>query len=54
MLVHRGERLEAELLGDLLEAGCVAVVLNVTLQVAEDFTLTLGQRHTAVSVARVA
>jgi hypothetical protein len=51
MLMHRGERLESELLGDLLEARGVPVVLDVPLQVAEDFTLTLGQRHRAVSMA---
>ena len=51
MLVHRGERLEAELLGDLLEARRVALVLDVTLQVAEDFALALGQGHRVVSSA---
>jgi hypothetical protein len=51
MLVHRGEGLKAELLRDFLEAGSVALVLDVTLQVAEDLALALGQRHTTVSLA---
>ena len=51
MLVHRGERLKAELLGDLLEARRVALLLDVALQVAENLALALGQRHRAVSLA---
>jgi hypothetical protein len=50
VLVHGGEGLKPELVRDLLEAGGVPLILDVTLQVAEDFTLTLGQRHRAVSV----
>jgi hypothetical protein len=50
MLVDRGERLEPELLGDLLEAGRVTLILDVPLQVTENFTLTFGQRHRAVSL----
>jgi hypothetical protein len=48
MLVDRRERLEAELFGDLLEARGIALILDMALQVAENFTLALGQRHCAV------
>ena len=34
VLVHRGQGLEPEVLGDLLEAGRVALVLDVALQIA--------------------
>ena len=45
VLVHRGERLKAELLRDLLEAGRVALLLDVVLQEGENFALALGQGH---------
>jgi hypothetical protein len=37
--------LKSEPLGDLLEARRVTLTVNMTLQVAENFALTLGQRH---------
>ncbi len=49
MLVHRGKRLEPELLGDLLEARRVALVLDVALKVGEDFALASGERHAGIS-----
>ena len=45
MLVHRGERLEAETLRDLLEAGGIPLILDVALEVDEDFALALGEGH---------
>ena len=45
MLVHRGERLEAEPLRDFLEARRVALLEDVSLQVGQYFTLSLGQGH---------
>ena len=47
MLVHRRQRLKAEMLGDLLEAWRVAAVADMLLQVLEDLALTLGERHGA-------
>ena len=34
MLVDRGQRLKAEPLGNLLEARCVALLLNMAVQIA--------------------
>src|SRR4051812_37912535 len=45
MLVHRGKRLKAEMLRDLLEARGVPLALDVALQIDEDFALTLGEGH---------
>ena len=45
MLVHRGERLKVEPLGDLLEAGSVAAMLDVLGEIVEDLALTAGERH---------
>ena len=45
VLVHRGQRLEAEPLGDLLEARRIALLQDVALQVRENFALALGQGH---------
>jgi hypothetical protein len=45
MLVDRGQRLELEVLGDFLEAGGVAVVPDIALEVGENFALALGERH---------
>jgi hypothetical protein len=41
----RGKRLEAEPLGDFLEAGRVALLQDMVLQIRENFALALGQGH---------
>ena len=45
MLVHGGQRREAEAAADFLEARGVAVLLNEVLQVVENFALAFGQRE---------
>src|SRR2546422_619188 len=45
MLVNRGERLEAELAGDFLEARGVALGLDVGRDEVEDFALAACERH---------
>src|SRR5690606_15588044 len=47
VLVHRGERREAEVAGDLLEARRVAVLVQIRLQEVEDLFLASCQRHLA-------
>src|SRR2546425_8990746 len=46
VLVHRGERLESELASDLLEAGRVALGVDVAGDEVEDLALAAGERHT--------
>src|SRR6266853_1087959 len=45
VLMHRGERLESELAGDLLETGCIAVVGDVARDVVENLVLTAREWH---------
>jgi hypothetical protein len=45
MLVDRSQRLKAEVFGNFLEAGRVPLPIDMSLQIAEDFTLAFGQRH---------
>ncbi len=49
VLVHGGQGLKAELFRDLLEAGRVPLLLDVSVQIAEDFALALGQGHWVLS-----
>src|SRR5260221_493203 len=45
VFVHRGERLETELAGDLLETRGIAVVGDVARDVVENLMLTARERH---------
>jgi hypothetical protein len=45
MLVNRGQRLKPEVLRDFFKTGRIALAMDVALQIREDFTLALGQRH---------
>src|SRR5690606_1137737 len=45
VLMDRCQRLEAEVLGDFLEARCVPFGTDMLLEVGEDLALPLGQGH---------
>src|SRR5262249_50671949 len=45
VLVHGGERAQAEVLADLLDGGGVTLPLDVPRQVVEDLFLASGQVH---------
>ena len=45
VLVHGGERLEPEALGDFLEARGIALVPDVALEVVQDLALAPSERH---------
>ena len=49
MLVHRGERLKGEPLSDLLETRGIPLVADVLLEIVQDLTLALGERHLQIS-----
>ena len=49
VLVHRGQRREAEAPADFLEARRVAVLLDELVQVIEDLALPFGERKHATS-----
>ena len=50
MLVHRGQRREAETAADLFQARRIAVLLDEFVQVIEDLALSFGQRKHAMSL----
>src|SRR5678815_6125321 len=45
MLVHGCQRVIVEVCRDLLEAGCIAVVPGVALEIRENLALTFRERH---------
>ena len=44
MLVHGGQRGEAEAVADLLQAGRIAVLLDELVEVIQNLALALGER----------